>query len=876
MKKIFIIDTSKPNIIKNTSNSYFQIKFNMEQLLNEMYNKYDKFYFILKSITTYAMNSNDTLFTNMQDEDKSFKIMIKGLPFVSAMVENSNLNYEQLLTNFKLDDGKDFDNPNYLEFYNNSFVINKQNNCFIEIKYLDFTNNELEPNAPFLNLTSEQDVYNSAIAYYPFATNTHDFNIGNHDLDNINIVTFGTVDSRDCATFDGTNYFELPTYNNFIQQEQITIVCWVKFPSNSETRATIFSLTDTTQDIADFGYYVCGVNQNNGQIYQILNDNSPITSNSQFSNDISINDDNWHHLVFIYGKTGSNFLRSLYVDGVLNEQLTNGKTLLDISPNNLRVGSRLIYDVPIVVLSEDNVLLNSFSYYPTESTNVENDAKNNYDGTLINGASYALLSSRNSLSLNGTNQYMDLTTHIANFINHFDFTLSGWIFTNSTNTMQTILSLNNDTNTEKFIISVLSDQTMQINKNGTTVVSSSGITLNAWNHFCCEFGISGNKIYVNNVLVYNSGTGSIGSGFNKLYIAADGLYTPAFTSAFDTLMASANLTHRFLFQNGSLAVDSTTPSESGSVSGTVNLPTNVQNFNGKANSIYFPGGTNSSANTTDGHLRFDSVATSFNNTETISFWFYKNSKNDLTVNSYIMSVMELNTLDRFDMYILQTTGQLDIVLREATAGNIRVRLLSDNNICDGQWHHCLFDCPNAYTRLYIDGVKQNTYLNGGEFSPTWHFNDINNENTCTIGGMVRNSTQISFRAVDMYLSNFCVFNKSLTNDEISGMASEATSTPATYNITNYFNGNMSKLSFYSQSLNDNDVDALFNETVQPVSQGFIDDEFYEGSISKLSIYDKALNSDEISALYNERVNTGGASKYPDMKYTFEIQGLNAD
>lgn len=342
-KKIFIIETSKQNIFKNTSNSSFYINLNLAQLLNETYYKYESYNITLKSITIFPMNTNNYLFQNMSEDDKAFKIMISGLPFKTGTLTNSNLQFETLLTNFTLPEGKDFDNACYLEFDNIIFTINKEPNCVVQIKYIDFINNELKPNTQKLNIITETDITNTATAYYPLFTNGSDISINNYNLINVGTPVYGKVLSRDCVTLNGIDEFlNLIPYINYAQTADLSIACWIKYINinAADGRATIFSITDT--DVTDplFAYFIFGVNDN-GQLFSQLGDDNPSGTRSLFSviNVQPLNDDKWHHVVCVYGTTK----RELWIDGVLNNIASNTTLITQIPAlDNLYVGARSV------------------------------------------------------------------------------------------------------------------------------------------------------------------------------------------------------------------------------------------------------------------------------------------------------------------------------------------------------------------------------------------------------------------------------------------------------------------------------------------------------------------------------------------------------
>jgi surface protein len=103
----------------------------------------------------------------------------------------------------------------------------------------------------------------------------------------------------------------------------------------------------------------------------------------------------------------------------------------------------------------------------------------------------------------------------------------------------------------------------------------------------------------------------------------------------------------------------------------------------------------------------------------------------------------------------------------------------------------------------------------------------------------------------VYLSDFMVFDKTLSTDEIADLYGEEVSAGGwSYDLSNYFNGNLSKLSFYNTNLSSDQISALATEATQP-SDSFDISENMSGSLSKLTFYERTLTSAEIGALYNE-------------------------
>ncbi|MEZ6109241.1 MAG: DUF4347 domain-containing protein [Pirellulaceae bacterium] len=166
----------------------------------------------------------------------------------------------------------------------------------------------------------------------------------------------------------------------------------------------------------------------------------------------------------------------------------------------------------------------------TFDSDASDSSGNNYDGTLINGASINTSSGTNQVgdgkvSLNGSNDYVDLSTHIANFDNLGEGTIAVWVYADTTSGSQVIFqasdSGDNDSrvaiwrNADEFTFFVREGSTTQL----SMTTSAANITQGSWNHIAVTVGADGNKFYVNGVqqgVSYSTGNSSTNKFFDDV------------------------------------------------------------------------------------------------------------------------------------------------------------------------------------------------------------------------------------------------------------------------------------------------------------------------------------------------------------------------
>ncbi|MBP7111441.1 MAG: DUF4347 domain-containing protein, partial [Nitrosomonas sp.] len=146
----------------------------------------------------------------------------------------------------------------------------------------------------------------------------------------------------------------------------------------------------------------------------------------------------------------------------------------------------------------------------TFDTNANDSSGNNYNGTLTNGAVIDTNDATDivggaKLSLDGVNDYVELSAHSANLAGLTQGTIAGWI--NTTSTFETIFSISDTADTGSSAALFLGASgylTYEVMENGVLqlAVFRSSATINDgnWHHVAVTVGGSGNSLYVDGVL----------------------------------------------------------------------------------------------------------------------------------------------------------------------------------------------------------------------------------------------------------------------------------------------------------------------------------------------------------------------------------------
>ena len=150
------------------------------------------------------------------------------------------------------------------------------------------------------------------------------------------------------------------------------------------------------------------------------------------------------------------------------------------------------------------------------------------NGTLTNGATYVTDGTRGQvLSLDGVNDFVDLSAHTGTFATYTQGTISGWI--KSTSTFETIFSISDTADSGSYaalFIGASGYLTYEVMENGVMqlAVYKSDVAINDgnWHHVAVSIGTTGNVLYVDGVaatsgqLTYDTGSASTQRFFSSV------------------------------------------------------------------------------------------------------------------------------------------------------------------------------------------------------------------------------------------------------------------------------------------------------------------------------------------------------------------------
>ena len=155
------------------------------------------------------------------------------------------------------------------------------------------------------------------------------------------------------------------------------------------------------------------------------------------------------------------------------------------------------------------------AYYTADNT--PNDALGNYNGTLVNGATYGTGIINNGFSFDGVNDYVDLPLNM--FKETGDFSISFWVKKIGGSDSR-LVQFSNDAPYNGVLIYTFSGNNIRVgigNAGTLTTFSAGNITLNDWKMvtFTRDSINSVNKIYVDSALA-----GTFSSAVNPTYPAS--------------------------------------------------------------------------------------------------------------------------------------------------------------------------------------------------------------------------------------------------------------------------------------------------------------------------------------------------------------------
>ncbi|GJL51696.1 MAG: hypothetical protein NPIRA01_29230 [Nitrospirales bacterium] len=166
----------------------------------------------------------------------------------------------------------------------------------------------------------------------------------------------------------------------------------------------------------------------------------------------------------------------------------------------------------------------------TFDANANDSSGNSYNGTLTNGASVDTTDltdkvGAGKLSLDGSNDYVDLSSHVGNFSSLTEGTISAWVKTTDSGT-NTIFDISDTNDTDSYINLAIQAGNLEfdIEENGTDQldVNTNNISVNdgSWHHVAVTVSTSGNALYVDGAkitdLTYEQGSSSTQNFFNDV------------------------------------------------------------------------------------------------------------------------------------------------------------------------------------------------------------------------------------------------------------------------------------------------------------------------------------------------------------------------
>jgi hypothetical protein len=147
-----------------------------------------------------------------------------------------------------------------------------------------------------------------------------------------------------------------------------------------------------------------------------------------------------------------------------------------------------------------NPLWNNLVAYYT-GDNVSNDAKGVYNGTLINGTTYATGKINNGFSLDGVNDYISISPVMGDSVSgpSTSHTYSAWIYpTNVTDSYNVIFQNGGATNGD--VLALRFNKVGYLYHGGDYLVTSTGtVNVNTWSHILITYSGANVSFYVNGV-----------------------------------------------------------------------------------------------------------------------------------------------------------------------------------------------------------------------------------------------------------------------------------------------------------------------------------------------------------------------------------------
>lgn len=197
---------------------------------------------------------------------------------------------------------------------------------------------------------SQVNLEKGLLAYYSFNGNPNDETKNSFDP----IVVDGPKLSTDCSNridsaylFDGANdYMEIENHDelNFSNNSTFTIALWAKLPKNQvDLQGGVNDLISKWdgQEKNPYPYNIRIFNKNhedNGKIWAGQFDTYFCGNNPSVTSKVKVNDDMWHHIIFM---KNDKLELKLFIDGVLQGTETSGVQCETSNGSNIRFGIRL-------------------------------------------------------------------------------------------------------------------------------------------------------------------------------------------------------------------------------------------------------------------------------------------------------------------------------------------------------------------------------------------------------------------------------------------------------------------------------------------------------------------------------------------------------
>ncbi len=405
--------------------------------------------------------------------------------------------------------------------------------------------------------TGVLDITTGLVADWTFDADATDSSGNSYDGTLTGDASIDTADATDIVgegklSLDGTgDYVDLDAHiSAFSGLTEGTIAGWVKVTDSGEN--ILFGISDSgdSLSLAKFGI------EAGGQVKWLIGEGGGIDVLA-YSNQ-TVNDGAWHHIAITVNSSGT----TMYIDGQVASVTYSGgsasstnffSTINDIDAadigRSLRGGvseaefngladNVKIYDRALSLGDIQELVAQAPTSYGeighwTFDADATDSSGNNYDGTLTNGAIIDTTDTTDQvggakLSLDGTNDYVDLSSHVSNFSSLNEGTISGWI--NTTGTYETIFSISSTADANSYatlFVGASGYLTFEVYENGSPILAvynGNGDTINdgTWHHVSISMSATGNSLYIDGQLIapgdliYDTGSASTSAFFNDV------------------------------------------------------------------------------------------------------------------------------------------------------------------------------------------------------------------------------------------------------------------------------------------------------------------------------------------------------------------------